>query len=240
MSNYNFDGIEYPSVTTVLGILDKPALVGWAAGLAVDWCIENKARIDHPQFKHNAMNGWRDVSKQACDIGSEVHHIINNLHQGHDTQSERPEVQNAVLAHLDWEKQNAVTIEASEVPVHDKLLMFAGTLDAVAIIDGERCLIDYKTSKAVYNEYKYQVAAYARAWDRMHQDKKIKRLFIVRLDKETGESEVVETTKTRREDEEVFKTILMLYYQLAKRRLKGNYRAANRGAHDTEMTDAQM
>lgn len=226
---YSFDGIEYPSVTTVLGVLDKPALINWAAGLAVDWCIEHRDNIDHPQFKSNAMTGWREVQKEALDIGSSVHHAIDNLHNGHDCTSERPEVQNAVIAYLAWEKEQGVTIEASEVPVYDKILAFAGTLDAMAMINGERCLIDYKTSKAVYNEYKYQVAAYARAWDRMHQDQKIKRLFIVRLDKETGEPEVVETTKTRAQDEEVFKTCLTLYYQLAKRRLKNNYRATNFG-----------
>ena len=53
MSAYIFDGVEYPSVTTILGILDKPALIGWAAGLAVDWCINHREQINHPSFVPN-------------------------------------------------------------------------------------------------------------------------------------------------------------------------------------------
>ena len=229
MSAYIFDGVEYPSVTTILGILDKPALIGWAAGLAVDWCINHREQINHPSFKQNATQGWRDASNIAKDIGTEVHHAIAAFHAGRDAQTDRPEVQNSLIAYLAWEKEHHVIIEASEAPLHDPMWLFAGTLDAVAMVDGVRTLVDYKTSRAVYNEYKYQISAYADLWETHHPDRKIERTLIVRLDKESGEFETTDTTKTRYDDLDTFMTCLELFYKLAKRRLKGNYRATNRG-----------
>jgi len=51
---YAKDGVEYPSVTTILGILDKPALKGWAAGCAVDYIRDNLEKIKHSDNVHEA------------------------------------------------------------------------------------------------------------------------------------------------------------------------------------------
>ena len=49
---YEFNGIEYPSVTTITSILDKPALLSWASNCAVDYIQENLDAIKDPIDVH--------------------------------------------------------------------------------------------------------------------------------------------------------------------------------------------
>jgi hypothetical protein len=41
---YHIDGVEVPSVTTVLGVLDKSGLPWWAQGVAVEGILELVSR----------------------------------------------------------------------------------------------------------------------------------------------------------------------------------------------------
>ena len=66
---------------------------------------------------------------------------------------------------------------------------YAGTVDAVAKINGRVCVIDFKTSKKIYKPYHLQVTAYAQAIKRIDGLGRWPLGIILRLDKETGEYE---------------------------------------------------
>ena len=51
----------------------------------------------------------------------------------------------------------------SEKKVYSKLWNYAGTIDALARINGELYVIDFKTSAKIYKEYYLQVYGYAQA-----------------------------------------------------------------------------
>ena len=85
-------------------------------------------------------------------------------------------------------------------------------MDARAIIHGEYCVIDWKTSKAVYPEYHLQVAAYAKAVEDIY-GKPVDATYILRCDKATGMFEAVRSTDTDK-DFEAFLSALSLYRRL--------------------------
>ena len=63
---------------------------------------------------------------------------------------------------------------------------YAGTVDAVAKINGRVCVIDFKTSKKIYKPYHLQISAYAQAIRRIDGLRQWPLGIILRLDKETG------------------------------------------------------
>lgn len=164
-----FASQEVPGVTTVLGILNKPALVPWAWGLG--------------------MKGldYRKVRDQAADIGSIAHLMIEADIKGEtfDPSEYAPadvsKAENSYLAWLDWRKGNIVDILHSELQLVDDQMGFGGTIDCIAQHNGECWLIDVKTGKAVYDEMIAQVAAYQYLYKQP-----LAQVHIIRLDKEDG------------------------------------------------------
>lgn len=142
------DGTRVPSVTTILGILNKPALLEWAWRCGCDG-LDYKA-----------------VRDQAADIGTLAHYLIMCHLQGiePDTPQWSPadvdRAENCVLSYLEWERGKdlkPLLIEQQLVSEEDK---FGGTVDCVAELNGEIVLVDYKTGKAIYPEMFAQLAAY--------------------------------------------------------------------------------
>jgi len=230
---YIKNNIEYPSVTTILGLLDKSgALTWWASGCAVDFIKDNLEIIKNPESPHaieqllkDAKAAFTKTSEKAVDIGSQVHAAIEKyIKEKKDLSGELlNEVQNGFLAFLEWEKKNHVIWEQSEVEVISTKYGFAGTADAIAIINGHRYLIDFKTSKAVYDEYRMQLGAYLLAWNEEYsKDVKIENVAVLRLDKETGEPEFRDLSTGINDKSRAFLKLLDFYYFEKKRKLKNN------------------
>lgn len=149
-------GQVVPSVTQIIGLINKPQLVQWAYNLALKG--EN----------------YREVSKEAAHIGTVVHDNIAGLlckalgepdrivPPGIEEEDE--EARNSYNAFLKWyedaETGKKIPLLSESSLVHEQE-GYGGTLDAVFNIDGDRYLVDFKTSKAIYDEYWIQLAAYA-------------------------------------------------------------------------------
>jgi len=142
------DGTIVPGATTVLGILAKPALVKWANNLGLQG-------IDSTKY----------VDKLAT-IGTLAHLMVENYLTGTepDYTSYSPEeigkAENSLLKFLDWEKQYDIKMIFNEKPLISELYGFGGTIDCYAEINGKKALLDFKTSKAIYDEHIIQLAAY--------------------------------------------------------------------------------
>jgi len=53
----------------------------------------------------------------------------------------------------------------TEITLVSEAHRFGGTPDAIGYLDGKLCLLDWKTSNAVYSDYLIQLAAYKVLWE---------------------------------------------------------------------------
>lgn len=221
---YDIDGIEYPSVTTVLDCLGKgDGLLYWAVGLAVTYIRQNRGLgLSLDELLDHASKNWKTVKEEAANIGSEIHDLIERyIKEGRDAVGNyRPEVEHGFLAFLEWERAHEVKWIKSEMSVISKEFGYAGTLDAICIYEGRAYVIDFKSSKAFNDSMGMQIAAYRSAAVEMGHT--VEGMGILRLDKLTGQPEWKDYSKDYAHDRAAFLKLLDFYYTHKTRRLKNN------------------
>ena len=192
---YSVDGEYAPSVTTILDSIAKPALVPWAANEGAKFFISHVHEGMKVEDMAKGIRGaYRTSSGSALNIGMEVHKwceeaILWKLGKGEaPLPLERTESKNAINAFREWVKANDVEWLTVEEKVYHRGHKYAGTVDATAIINDEYCVIDFKTSGAIYSAYHLQCAAYAKAIEDM-RGKEVEKAYVLRFDKKTGEFE---------------------------------------------------
>lgn len=220
--NINGEIMDLPSVSQIVGQIDKSSpLMYWSAKLAVEHIKNNKAHFeDHTHAFDNicqdAITAYKnDTSKE---IGTEVHNVIeDHIKTGSAYISMINEsVNNCVSAFYDWITLNKVEFIETEKTLVNSVYGYAGTCDAIAIINGTKYILDWKTSKAIYPEYALQLAAY-----RLTEGNNLN-VAVLRLDKETGDYEFKDMTKHIEKKEQAFLSLLDFYYREKKRKLKNN------------------
>ena len=172
----NKNGAIVPGVTTVIGLLAKPALVPWAWKLGM---------------QGEDMNKVRDM---AADIGTAAHYMAECMFKGNkpDFQHTTPYVVAAAMKMMpDLEryiKANPSKTLASEENVVSEKWQYGGCIDWVCVPEatGLVTIRDIKTSKGIYAEYLIQIAAYEQAWNEVHPDMPIQAKEAIHMDKETG------------------------------------------------------
>ena len=192
---YTVEGEYAPSVTTILDSIAKPALIPWAANEGAKFFISHAHEDMKAEDMAKGIRGaYRTSSGQALNIGMEVHKwceeaILWKLGKGETPLPlERTESKNAINAFREWTKANDVEWLTVEEKVYHRGHKFAGTVDATAIVNGDYCVIDFKTSGAIYSAYHLQCAAYAKAIEDM-RGKEVDKAYVLRFDKKTGEFE---------------------------------------------------
>lgn len=185
-----------PGVTGTLGIIAKPALIGWArkeALASVERAFATRlegmadGRIDLSMAW--VKNVIKEAQKQpdrikdsAADVGTRAHAAFNDIAMGKEP-TLTPDIERPVAEYRKWRERSGIRFIAGETKVASLLYGYAGSLDEVGH-DGERfVIVDYKTSKGIYDEYALQVAAY---WQAFHETYGIKatRGVIVRFGKD--------------------------------------------------------
>lgn len=175
---YLKDGTRVPGTTTIIGrFKDSGAIVHWA------W-EQGKAGKD-----------YREVSKKAADSGTIAHALVEASIKGEVAPS-FTEVDEEVLkravaafgAYCTWASQSRLEILVTEPRLISEAHRFGGTPDAIGYLDGSLCLIDWKTSNAVYADYLLQLAAYRVLWEENKPDYPVKGGFhLCRFAKEHGD-----------------------------------------------------
>jgi len=194
---------KLPSVTTILGLLSKPALIAWSANVGVDYIKENLIdkilkgevsleelkEIDTSEIVRQAKKYHKEKKEQAANIGSKVHHAIQKFLVAKDGEQVEvdEDIKKPFYAFLDWFESNKV----EPIPEFIEYTVwseegYAGTEDLVAYVNGKLYLIDFKTSKAIYPEMVMQIAAYFYAFKERVPFLEPEVGGILRLDKETG------------------------------------------------------
>ena len=197
----------FPSSTTILGILNKPALMPWAVKMTVAYLNKRLDDIKSGKLELTKENSsallneaklhHKDIAFEAVEIGTRVHAMIENHVNGKEppemdiyiVEKELVSVRKSYQAYLDWENEYSFELIGSEVPIYSIAWNgYGGTLDIVAYLDGKRYIIDLKTSSGIYDEYAMQIASYRFAYSQLF-DVSIDGMGILRLDKKTGKFE---------------------------------------------------
>jgi hypothetical protein len=168
--SYKVEGVKVPSVTRVVDGCFPKDLTHWALSIG--------------------QEEYDKVISEALEIGNDTHQWIEDyINYGHACTEPEDYISKSVNAFLDWTTEyNPEWVDAERKVYCDKY-KYAGTVDAVAKINGRVCVIDFKTSKKIYKPYHLQVTAYAQAIKRMDGLRRWPLGIILRLDKETGKFE---------------------------------------------------
>lgn len=217
---YEIDGRQYPSVTTILGVIGKPALVNWAAKVERELVSEVSADLYTDAAGTPAMSrtAWlttlqarlgkekahkKELAK-AAEIGSQVHALVEWTLKGELCHKVGPspmisdKAQWAFMAWEDWRKRVDLKPIFVEQTVWSTEWGYAGTLDLLAEVEGKLTVLDWKTGKAVYAEDHLQNAAYRHAIREMGHGDPVQGI-VVRLPKVETDPEFEAVTVTREE-----------------------------------------
>lgn len=143
---------KYPSVTTVLGILRKPALEYW--------------------FKINSLEFCTQESARSKIIGKQIHEAIQSYIETGKAKAETEyaeEVTNALKSFMLFRKEMPeISLQWSEMELTSERHQFNGTIDCI----GEGIILDWKTATCkdkekpfIYDEYLTQVSAYVNLYN---------------------------------------------------------------------------
>ena len=177
-------GEVVPSITTVLGAINKDGITQWAvdqtaayAVANVDWLLSRSEEVgwnglrwywrrgketdwDDPEIDiHNYHEG---VLNDLAELGDLVHEYVEaDLNGWFEPELVRDEQYSMIEAYLLWKDEHDIEVIATEVTVFGN--GYAGTFDAILKIDGVVTLVDVKTSRAVRDTHIGQIAALAYA-----------------------------------------------------------------------------
>ena len=145
---YAADGKRVPGVTTILGVLAKPALIGWANRMGLEG-IDTTKYVD-----------------AAARVGTLAHYLVECHLEGQEPELDDFTPNEIKRAEWSFKKFQAYSQEhelqpiALEEPLVSESLRFGGTVDFCGYRDGMPVVIDFKTSKALYPEHLTQAVAY--------------------------------------------------------------------------------
>lgn len=185
------DGL--PSVTQILGIVDKPFLRIWYGSLGTKECER--------------------IKREAGEFGQHIHDQIESLlkNAGSETTGRASDIINKFQQ---WRCQSGYTPTEIERKVEHKGLGYHGTLDSIGHFGDpkELFVLDWKTSSKIDNLYGCQLAAYAEAY---YEETGIRIVNggVVRLEKDPKKPKQLEvkTFNNLPEYFEVFKACKVVY-----------------------------
>jgi len=137
----------YYSVTTILAIKHNK------------WLWEWKMRLGKEESDK--------VGMEAADKGTRVHRRLERILQGQKFKRTPKELKPYIDAFYNWKEEVQPKGMIPEIFVYSNKYGYAGTADLICAIDNEMWLVDFKTSKAIYDEYGLQVRAYGYAFEEM-------------------------------------------------------------------------
>ena len=188
--SYVVEEEKVPNVTTLIDGVFPKYLTEWAARCGADYWKTHSDETEN--MYHGIINAHKDVSGAARDIGHETHYWIeeyinSSIKNPNEVDwklgSLGDKAKNAVKAFLKWEASHDIVWMGSEKKVYSKEYGYAGTIDAIAMINGKYCIVDFKTSAKIYKESYVQLSAYAQAVEEIH-GKPVDLAVVLRLDKE--------------------------------------------------------
>lgn len=192
------------SVTTILGVLNKPALVEWGVRCCADFTYAELTELfKKPSFcpadvfkiVEASRQAHNRIKQEAADIGTAAHNYLRDYWRARvqntdipGIPTESPETKNCITAALDWFSDHHVKPILIERPLYSRKYKFTGRPDLIAEIDGSPATLDYKSTKAIWPEIWLQLSPYAFMYNEEF-GLPVETRWALRLDKLTGEFE---------------------------------------------------
>lgn len=192
----NRKGVEVPSVTTILKILNKPSLVKWA---------------NYMGFKRQYVD---NILEKSSKIGSSVHDLVEAYLMKYfyvfiGTDFWTPSLLKAYLNTIvEW--KNSHIIEPIFMEKKFCSERFGGTIDFYGMVDNKYTILDFKTSKKVYSSMFLQLSAYCIMLE--ENEHKVEQVGIIILNPE-GYNEKIITREELTPYIETFKVLLDLFHK---------------------------
>lgn len=146
------DGIDLPSITTVLSILSRDSIAKW------------RKRVGAEEANR--------ISYRASTRGTAVHAIIEKYINNEEDYKDgyTPDIIQSFIDVRDILDSRIGRVYAQEAPLYSTHLGVAGRVDCVAEFDGKLSIIDFKTSMKPkktdwITNYFIQESAYAIMWE---------------------------------------------------------------------------
>jgi hypothetical protein len=224
---------QQPSVTTILGTLDKSgALVPWAVGQMATRIKEltPEGSTDKDVFLaivDSAKETWRKAKNDAADIGSLAHRVLEQELLYRAGKAAKPELpiqantllapnltpqmvelaNNSISAGLRFFDEHRIELIFAERPLWSPTYGFIGTTDFIAKVDGKLTVGDFKSGLRLYPTVWLQLAAYVKCYEEEFPGQKVEQRLGVNIGRD-GSLE----TETRNNDtlDSDFKAFLAL------------------------------
>jgi hypothetical protein len=149
---YTIEGDWYPRVTKIVTIKAKPALYYYYG-------------------EAKSYRAAKESTERSAQEGTMLHEAVEGLLLG-KTDPIPAAVAPAVRAFQEFYEKNHihVTPELVERRIVNRDHRYAGTVDAIARIDGKLGVLDIKTSSSIYRDYCLQTSAYMDALKNEFED----------------------------------------------------------------------
>jgi len=191
------------SVTTKIGgVISKPHLTKWSIRMAAEWLLKEDRlnRFATERFREDMINGMclapTDIRDESGNLGTVAHSVAERYTNEFLSSGIWPaNIMSLAPSNCDpraiaairsveaFFKKHDVIPLASEILVGDERYS-AGTLDLIALFNGELTLVDYKSSNGIDQiGYSTQVAAYKYFFEGM-TGLKIKHCKILHISKD--------------------------------------------------------
>ncbi|MBI2035551.1 MAG: hypothetical protein HYT12_02615 [Candidatus Liptonbacteria bacterium] len=159
---YEIDGAWYPRVTKILEIKSKPALYRYYGEAA-------------------SYAAAQESTKKSAEEGTMVHEAAEKILLG-ESPDIPEQIKPAISAFTDFLERNNIQTspELVERRICSKDHRYAGTIDAMALMDGKFGVLDIKTSQGIYRDYNLQTSAYMDALT--PEFKNLQTRWILRID----------------------------------------------------------
>lgn len=161
---YEIDGFWYPRVTKIVEIKAKPALYRFYANM-------------------ESFAAGEKVKKQSASEGTMIHEAAEAILLGQKPEI-NPLIQPSIKAFVEFLTERNIQVDPNYI--EHRLVNFehryAGTLDAIVMLDGRIGILDIKTSQDIYRDYNLQTSAYMAAI--RDQVKGLQTRWILRIDQD--------------------------------------------------------
>ena len=156
---YKYNDIYLPSVTFILDVYPK--------GFGFN------------QWLKDVGDKATEIANRAAERGSTVHNAIEMLiknkelrwldDNGNNIYSEEEWVM--ITRFSDFWNRFKPALIGNEIKVYSVTLGYAGTVDLIVVMNGVTWLLDIKTSNYIHKTHYMQIAAYAKAWNELNENK---------------------------------------------------------------------
>ena len=169
-----------PSVTSIIGQLDKPQLSKWKEDKFIT------ASFDNPPFEGESVQDYKgrihqiikDEQTGILDFGTKVHKAIEDVNNGTFDESKDPELFPFVEPFIRWSMSRIRKAKKAEMIVVNPKYGYGGTVDLLCVLRNEArpvTIIDFKTQNVkkgkvnFYESWVYQLAAYSKCFKTVPQ-----------------------------------------------------------------------